>query len=90
MGSTGPGHSNGTVYLCDFSGHFSKEVKTAGPLMYSLTIEDMVFDKEPDTEEIIDEVLISCFAKGHSYTCEDMVEINCHGGVYVTKMILNL
>ena len=40
--------------------------------------------------EIIDEVLISCFAKGHSYTCEDMVEINCHGGVYVTKMILNL
>ena len=59
MGSTGPGHSNGTVYLCDFSGHFSKEVKTAGPLMYSLTIEDMVFDKEPDTEEIIDEVLYS-------------------------------
>ena len=43
-----------------------------------------------DRNEIIDEVLISCFAKGHSYTCEDMVEINCHGGVYVTKMILNL
>ena len=40
--------------------------------------------------EIIDEVLISCFVRGHSYTCEDMVEINCHGGVYVTKMILNL
>ena len=43
-----------------------------------------------DNGEIIDEVLISCFGKGHSYTCEDMVEINCHGGVYVTKMILNL
>jgi tRNA modification GTPase len=43
-----------------------------------------------DHDEIIDEVLISCFGKGHSYTCEDMVEINCHGGVYVTKMILNL
>ena len=43
-----------------------------------------------DHGEIIDEVLISCFGKGHSYTCEDMVEINCHGGVYVTKMILNL
>ncbi len=43
-----------------------------------------------DHEEIVDEVLISCFGKGHSYTCEDMVEINCHGGVYVTKMILNL
>ncbi|MBQ5444173.1 MAG: tRNA uridine-5-carboxymethylaminomethyl(34) synthesis GTPase MnmE [Erysipelotrichaceae bacterium] len=43
-----------------------------------------------DHGEIIDEVLISCFGKGHSYTCEDMVEINCHGGVYVTRLILNL
>ncbi|MBQ6560110.1 MAG: tRNA uridine-5-carboxymethylaminomethyl(34) synthesis GTPase MnmE [Erysipelotrichaceae bacterium] len=43
-----------------------------------------------DRNNIIDEVLISCFGKGHSYTCEDMVEINCHGGVYVTRMILNL
>ena len=40
--------------------------------------------------EIIDEVLISFFEKGRSYTCEDMVEINCHGGVYVTRAILNL
>ncbi|MBQ2583479.1 MAG: tRNA uridine-5-carboxymethylaminomethyl(34) synthesis GTPase MnmE, partial [Erysipelotrichaceae bacterium] len=30
------------------------------------------------------------FEKGHSYTREDMVEINCHGGVYVTRVILNL
>ena len=43
-----------------------------------------------DEGEIIDEVLISFFAKGKSYTLEDMVEINCHGGVYVTRLILNL
>ncbi len=40
--------------------------------------------------EILDEVLVSFFVKGKSYTEEDMVEINCHGGVYVTRTILNL
>ena len=43
-----------------------------------------------DGEQLVDEVLVSFFEKGHSYTEEDMVEINCHGGVYVTRMILNL
>ena len=43
-----------------------------------------------DKEEMIDEVLISVFEKGKSYTKEDMIEINCHGGVYVTRKILNL
>ena len=40
--------------------------------------------------EIIDEVLLSFFESGKSYTKEDMVEINCHGGVYVTRAILNI
>ena len=40
--------------------------------------------------EIIDEVLISFFKGPKSYTREDMVEINCHGGIYVTRAILNL
>ena len=40
--------------------------------------------------EIIDEVLISFFEKGRSYTKEDMVEINCHGGTYITRLILNI
>lgn len=39
--------------------------------------------------KVIDEVLISFFVKGKSYTYEDMVEINCHGGVFVTRTILN-
>ena len=43
-----------------------------------------------DKEELVDEVLISFFKKDHSYTKQDMVEINCHGGIYVTRMILNL
>ena len=43
-----------------------------------------------DEDQMIDEVLVSYFEKGRSYTREDMIEINCHGGVYVTRVILNL
>ncbi len=50
----------------------------------------IVYSHIKDEGEIIDEVLISFFEKGRSYTMEDMVEINCHGGVYVTRLILNL
>ena len=39
-------------------------------------------------EETIDEVLVMLMRGPHSYTGEDTVEINCHGGVYVTKRIL--
>ncbi len=43
-----------------------------------------------DGENIVDEVLVSIFKAPYSYTCEDVVEINCHGGVYVTKKVLAL
>lgn len=38
--------------------------------------------------EIIDEVLVSVFRSPKSYTTEDIVEINCHGGVFVTNQVL--
>lgn len=38
--------------------------------------------------QIIDEVLVSVMKGPHSYTAEDVVEINCHGGVLVMKRIL--
>ena len=41
-----------------------------------------------DGEEIIDEVLVMLMRGPHSYTGEDTVEINCHGGVYVVRRIL--
>ena len=43
-----------------------------------------------DGKEMVDEVLISFFVGPKSYTREDMAEINCHGGVYVTRLILNI
>ena len=41
-----------------------------------------------DEEETIDEVLVMVMEGPHSFTGEDTVEINCHGGVYVVKKVL--
>jgi tRNA modification GTPase len=41
-------------------------------------------------EEIIDEVLISLFRAPHSYTGEDLIEISCHGAIYIQQKILEL
>ena len=43
-----------------------------------------------DADEDIDEVLILLMRGPHSYTAEDTVEIDCHGGVMVMKKILEL
>ena len=43
-----------------------------------------------DGEQVIDEVLVMLMRGPHSYTGEDTVEINCHGGVYVVKRILEV
>ena len=41
-----------------------------------------------DGETMIDEVLVIYMKHPHSYTAEDTVEIDCHGGVYVVKRVL--
>lgn len=41
-------------------------------------------------EEIIDEVLISIMKSPKTYTKEDIVEINCHGGISTTNKVLEL
>jgi tRNA modification GTPase len=41
-----------------------------------------------DEEEIVDEVLIMLMRAPRTFTGEDTIEINCHGGTYVIKRIL--
>lgn len=36
----------------------------------------------------IDEVLVTCFAQGRSFTGEETTEISCHGGVAITTQVL--
>lgn len=43
-----------------------------------------------DEKVLVDEVVVLCFKAPNSYTGEDVFEIQCHGGVNVTKAILDL
>lgn len=45
---------------------------------------------DPDNGEEVDEVMVSVMRAPHTYTCEDVVEINCHGGLLATNRILQL
>lgn len=41
-----------------------------------------------DGEDVVDEVLVSVMRAPKTFTAEDTVEINCHGGVYAMKRVL--
>jgi len=70
----------------------------------SLSIVNKIFDKDLlnvkshtihyghiiDKEEIIDEVLVSVMRAPKTFTKEDIVEINCHGGISTTNKVLEL
>lgn len=42
-----------------------------------------------DGDEVIDEVLVSVMRAPNTYTREDVIEINCHGGILVTRKVLD-
>ena len=43
-----------------------------------------------DGDEKVDECLVSIYRGKHTFTGEEMVEINCHGGVFITRKVFNL
>ena len=45
---------------------------------------------DPQSDEAVDEVLVSYMPAPHTYTREDVVEINCHGGVVPLRRVLEL
>lgn len=42
-----------------------------------------------ENENVIDEVMISVMKAPNTYTMEDTVEINCHGGIFIMQKIMN-
>ena len=54
---------------------------------YSMTFGSIV---QPGTGEAVDEVVVSLFRAPHSFTGEDVVEISCHGSLYIQQEILKL
>ena len=62
---------------------------------YRNSVEDyanrtLIYGNIVDGEDVIDEVLLAYMKGPHSYTAEDVVEINCHGGFISVKKILEL
>jgi tRNA modification GTPase len=45
---------------------------------------------DPESQENIDEVLVSYMKAPHTYTRQDVVEINCHGGIVPLRRVLEL
>lgn len=48
------------------------------------------FGSVKDGDQLVDEVLISLFRAPHSYTGEDVIEINIHGSTYIQRRVLEL
>ena len=46
------------------------------------------FGQITDGGEVIDDAVVLVFRAPHSYTGEDVAEISCHGGMYITKRVL--
>lgn len=50
----------------------------------------IVYGHIVDNENIIDEVLVSVMRSPKTFTTEDVIEINCHGGIATTNKVLEL
>lgn len=48
------------------------------------------FGRIYEGDELIDEVVVTTFRQPHSYTGQDVVEISCHGSVFIQQKILEL
>jgi len=51
----------------------------------------IIFGKILDNKrKIVDEVLLFCFYKPHSFTGEDLIEVSCHGNLFIVNKIIKL
>lgn len=58
--------------------------------LHSAPSHSLHFGRIIDEDVIVDEVLVSVFKGPNSYTGEDVIEISCHGSVYIQQRILSL
>ena len=66
---------------------FGLPAKTAGLKSHTLYHGKI---RDPQSDGVLDEVLLTIMRKPRSYTGEDVVEIHCHGGAFVVRQILGL
>lgn len=91
--STPPG--TGAIAIIRLSGDRALDIliKLFRPVNKSLKVADLkshtiTLGMFGQGNENIDEVLVSLFRAPHSYTGEDVVEISCHGSLFIQQKIL--
>ncbi|MFC2117757.1 tRNA uridine-5-carboxymethylaminomethyl(34) synthesis GTPase MnmE [Bacteroidota bacterium] len=64
--------------------------KTEGKKLSEQKANTIHFGSIVDGKDVVDEVLVSIFKSPNSYTGEDLVEVSCHGSVYIQQKLLQL
>lgn len=90
--STPPGL--GAIALVRASGEdaFPIVAQLFGPRLAFMELKPQIakFAELYDGDQLIDQVVVTKFAAPRSYTGEDMVEISCHGSIYIQKKLIEL
>ena len=71
------------IQIVDSLFHGRKSLMEAGA--YTIHYGELI---KPVNEEVLDQVLVSIFRTPHSFTGEDVVEIACHGSLYIQQTLL--
>ena len=92
--ATAPGE--GGIGIIRISGEKSLQVaqsifkSKSGEMIKDYNARTLIYGTVVDNEKVIDEVLVAYMKGPNSYTAEDVIEINCHGGFISVKKILEL
>ena len=92
--ATAPGE--GGIGIIRISGEKSLQVaqsifkSKSGKMIKDYNARTLIYGTVVDNEKVIDEVLVAYMIGPNSYTAEDVIEINCHGGFISVKKILEL
>lgn len=83
----------GAISIVRLSGDDAIEIASKhfkGKNLHKTKSHTVVYGHILENAETIDEVMISVFKAPKTFTTENMIEIYCHGGIYVTNKVLEL
>ena len=89
-------HGIGAIAVVRLSGDKAVDIcdnvflSPSGKKLVSQPANTLHFGSLVDDGTVIDEVIVGLFKAPHSYTGEDLVEISCHGSLYIQQRILEL
>ena len=93
--ATPPGH--GAISMLRLSGKDAYAIveklihfKSSKKILEKLPANSVHYASIMDGSELVDEVMVLLFRSPHSYTGEDLIEISCHGAIYIQQKIIEL